>query len=663
MSDASSAPLRGASPWIISAPWDLAFLIATPLAIVPLVTAAQRWWMTPETLALWVVSFASIGHHLPGFMRAYGDRELFRRFRWRFLLAPPLLLALAGLFALRGSHGLELILLFWATWHALMQTYGFMRIYDLKRGVREPLEARLDWALCLTIFAAGMVFSDARVFGVVEALWLTGAPLLDRAWLVGLRWTVGVTTCGVLAVYAGHAIALSRRPAGVTWAKVALAATTGFLYWLSGALVTSMLVGVAMFEIFHAVQYYAIVWSYNRRLADRVGERFGPLGFLFQDRWAFLLIYLAAIVAFGAIRFFGDGIADPRTQSLLLAALTASAMLHFYYDGFIWKVRETVTQANLGIAERHAGKGRDVTALAHAGKWSVFAAAVLGLLWLETNQGPTTADQQRALLARLESWTPNLPELQFRVARQALHEGEVEKALTEAQQAARLRPRSHLAHAVLGAALAESGNHHAAAEALERAVSLAPGEWRNHFEWAAALDKLEHWDAADQQYAAAARLAPREPAVHHAWGGMYARRGAWSQALPHLREAWELAPDLPEVRRSLVLADFQLGNAAYTAGRLPEAREHYEACIRLAPDFPDAYNNLGAILFEQEELEAAAQAYRRTLELKPDDPAAHYNLGLLYLNLDDRRQALAHVRRAAELGQAPTPEVQAYLGL
>ena len=39
-----------------------------------------------------VAAFASIGHHLPGFLRAYGDRELFRRFRWRFLLAPPLML-------------------------------------------------------------------------------------------------------------------------------------------------------------------------------------------------------------------------------------------------------------------------------------------------------------------------------------------------------------------------------------------------------------------------------------------------------------------------------------------------------------------------------------------------------------------------------------------
>ncbi len=27
-----------------------------------------------------------MGHHLPGMIRAYGDRALFQRFRWRFYL-------------------------------------------------------------------------------------------------------------------------------------------------------------------------------------------------------------------------------------------------------------------------------------------------------------------------------------------------------------------------------------------------------------------------------------------------------------------------------------------------------------------------------------------------------------------------------------------------
>ncbi len=105
----------------------MAYLIAAPLAIVPLVWLAARQ-LSSEQIWLFAASFASVGHHLPGFMRAYGDRELFRRFRWRFLLVPPLILAVVGLVVWQGLHTVEVLLLFWATWHELMQTYGFMRI-------------------------------------------------------------------------------------------------------------------------------------------------------------------------------------------------------------------------------------------------------------------------------------------------------------------------------------------------------------------------------------------------------------------------------------------------------------------------------------------------------------------------------------------------------
>src|SRR6266566_1580084 len=105
---------RRPTAWIISPLADAVLLVATPLAIVPAVWFAAQWFST-EVIVVAVASFASLGHHLPGFMRAYGDRELFHRFRWRFLLAPPLIFAVVVFFSLRGLHGLDLILLVWAT--------------------------------------------------------------------------------------------------------------------------------------------------------------------------------------------------------------------------------------------------------------------------------------------------------------------------------------------------------------------------------------------------------------------------------------------------------------------------------------------------------------------------------------------------------------------
>ncbi len=74
--------------WIVSAWWDLSYVVITPILIVPVVLILVRHWLTPEEVSLAVIAFASLGHHLPGFMRAYGDRELFKRYRVRFVLAP-----------------------------------------------------------------------------------------------------------------------------------------------------------------------------------------------------------------------------------------------------------------------------------------------------------------------------------------------------------------------------------------------------------------------------------------------------------------------------------------------------------------------------------------------------------------------------------------------
>ncbi len=46
--------------------------------------AQTRW--SAQDIYLFVAAFGAMGHHLPGMIRAYGDRSLFERFKWRFIL-------------------------------------------------------------------------------------------------------------------------------------------------------------------------------------------------------------------------------------------------------------------------------------------------------------------------------------------------------------------------------------------------------------------------------------------------------------------------------------------------------------------------------------------------------------------------------------------------
>src|SRR5881409_4429135 len=152
---AGLAAARKPNLWILDSWRDLVFYVCTPLVIVPIFLVAQARW-SAEDIYLFVAAFGAMGHHLPGMIRAYGDRALFRRFRWRFIFAPIFLLSVCVAFYWWDLKGILLIVFFWGVWHGLMQTYGFCRIYDAKTGTFDTLTRRLDLAMCLIWFAAAV---------------------------------------------------------------------------------------------------------------------------------------------------------------------------------------------------------------------------------------------------------------------------------------------------------------------------------------------------------------------------------------------------------------------------------------------------------------------------------------------------------------------------
>src|SRR3954468_10422870 len=82
------------SPWILDRWRDLVLFVGTPILLIPIFMAAQARW-SAEDIFLFVGAFGAMGHHLPGMLRAYGDRALFDRFKVRFVVAPLALLAVS----------------------------------------------------------------------------------------------------------------------------------------------------------------------------------------------------------------------------------------------------------------------------------------------------------------------------------------------------------------------------------------------------------------------------------------------------------------------------------------------------------------------------------------------------------------------------------------
>ena len=181
-----AAAVRVSSTWIISPLWDSVLFIGAPLVCIATLLPLSRLW-TSEQTAVFLLAFFTFGHHFPGFVRTYGDRELFARYRLRFLLAPPLIFATALWFDLKDLHGLVIFVSAWDIWHVLMQHYGFMRIYDAKQGVMSSVVSRMDWAVSISWYLTLIIASPHYRHNLLSRAYAAGLPLISASTFVTVQ--------------------------------------------------------------------------------------------------------------------------------------------------------------------------------------------------------------------------------------------------------------------------------------------------------------------------------------------------------------------------------------------------------------------------------------------------------------------------------------------
>lgn len=373
MPDAKPVP----SSWILSPTLDGVFVLAAPLlALLAAVGAIAGFGSSaiPAILVFHVV--ATVAHHLPTFIRIYGDVDLFRRYKWSFLLGPllPFSIALTALsfinakgYPLETFFYLMIVLTLWDPWHFFMQHYGFMRIYDRASTAPAKLSARFDFWLCAIWFGAMLLLSTdwlvRLLVGLYEHSRIPALLLVSASSLHFLQTTALLATAGVSLAYLGYLAWCRAKGHRVSGAKVLLSGVTfGVMYlaytpnrliqtWAPG---WSFQVGFAVIGIVHVSQYLAIVWRYNRALAKRPG-RARP-GFF--QRWHAKAGPLAALVYVALCLGYGSVLTTVHEQRWLMALMLAlgftSTLMHYYFDGFIWKVRHA---QNSDILIEAAGGG------------------------------------------------------------------------------------------------------------------------------------------------------------------------------------------------------------------------------------------------------------------------------------------------------------------
>jgi len=121
-----------------------------------------------------------------------------------------------------------------------------------------------------------------------------------------------------------------------------------------------------------------------------------------------------------------------------------------------------------------------------------------------------------------------------------------------------------------------------------------------------------------------------------------AEPASWDQAIEAYEKAIELAPDYSD-------AYCNLGAVRYNMGQRDAARRAFASCLVYDADHIEANFNLANVLEEQGEDELALAHYRRALTADPLYPDLHINLALLYEKLRRERHASEHWRRYLQL--------------
>jgi len=127
--------------------------------------------------------------------------------------------------------------------------------------------------------------------------------------------------------------------------------------------------------------------------------------------------------------------------------------------------------------------------------------------------------------------------------------------------------------------------------------------------------------------------------AHSGMASLAYKSGDVDAGLAHSVRAVSLAPNYPEAHNDL-------GVGLARRGQLSDAATHYRHAIELQPTYDEALNNLGVVTAAQGDLPAAVELFRRALKINPDYADAHVNWGNALVRVRRLDDAIPHYKEA-----------------
>ena len=345
--------------------------------------------------------------------------------------------------------------------------------------------------------------------------------------------------------------------------------------------------------------------------------------FVFRRSGALVGLYIGLVLAYGSLGYFKE-VQIETIRRALTGLVAASGLLHFYYDGFIWKVRERATREHLGLA---GGTSAETAGpllpgwLLHGLKWVAVFVIPLGALWIgQARSTLAEVDREAMMAADLPNSTRALNKYGL-----ALQEGHRQDEAAEQFQAAlKLNPnadevQSNLAHVLLAQSkFNEAGIH------LEEAMRKDPGNGEFHSDYGIVLENTGRKTEGRAEHEKALVLMPKSGRVHYNYAMFLAHDGKVDEAITEFEASLRC-------KRTSSEAHFWLGRALFLKRDWEGAKTHYLETVRLDPAAP-VHNSLGVVYMRLGDSAKAIEQFNEALRMHPDDKDAAENLRFALTN-------------------------------
>ena len=370
-------PDQSCPVWHISPVLDMAaYHFSWVWILVPLVVASMLW-RVPDypgvNLNLYALVIGiNLAHRHFGLPYAYFDNEVFRTYQRRLTWFPLICIALLAATPMLldedtggsiGAGALTAVVFFsvvWNLWHVFMQKFGILRLYMAKDSAPVELKtaAWVDKYFVLCWFPLYLSYLGPTYKDTILSRGQVVAPYTSAIIEFMERYRASLIAPSVLVAVGGVGLWLWydwRAHKFQNYAR--LSAATGTLMISTALFWADPLKAFIAFGFSHAIEYITFVWAFQRRRYRRPQARPSLMQRLLHHPKIWYVLLITTFASIGILQVLGGRtilthVEPPdffgiTLRGWILYYAVYQSLVHFYLDGFLWKMRKPEVRANI----------------------------------------------------------------------------------------------------------------------------------------------------------------------------------------------------------------------------------------------------------------------------------------------------------------------------